>query len=318
MNSRKSALAAAAAVCMAVAMVAPASASSYPDKSVDMIVSFPAGGMTDTVSRVLASEMSKSLGQSVVVINRGGAGGTIGTASIARLPHDGYSIGAIADAALTTLPHIQKVPYTLDSFEYICRIYAVPVLMVVRPDSSFNSLADVVKYAKAHPDQLNFATVGPGTLPHLAALDLMKQAHISMTHIPYKGEGQAVIDLLGKHVDVYFGTSAVAAAHHLKQLAVASDTRLKEAPSTPTFTELGYKVTWSIMGGLIAPKGLDPNARTMLGKACADGVNSRHYLSTLKTLEAAPAYLTGAQFKKVMVEEYSKSHVLLKDAVRAK
>jgi len=106
----------------------------------------------------------------------------------------------------------------------------------------------------------------------------------------------------------------VAAAHHLKQLAVASAARLKEAPATPTFSELGYKVTWSIMGGLIAPKGLAPAAKTVLGKACADGVNSAHYLSTLKTLEAAPAYLPGDQFKKVMVEEYSKSHILLKDA----
>ncbi|WP_158215179.1 tripartite tricarboxylate transporter substrate binding protein [Candidimonas nitroreducens] len=312
MSLRKSAYAAAAAGMATAIMAASAAAASYPAKSVDMIVSFPAGGMTDTVSRVLATEMSKSLGQPIVVVNRGGAGGTIGTASIARMAPDGYTIGAIADAALTTLPHLHKVPYTLNSFEYICRIYAVPVLMVVRPDSPFNSLADVVKYAKAHPGQLNFATVGPGTLPHLAALDFMKQAHISMTHIPYKGEGQAVIDLLGKHVDVYFGTSAVAAAHHLKQLAVASASRLKEAPSTPTFTELGYKVTWSIMGGLIAPKGLDSKAQAVLGKACAAGVNSPHYLSTLKSLQAAPAYLSGEQFKKVMKEEYSKSHGLLK------
>lgn len=278
-----------------------------------MIVSFPAGGMTDTVTRVLANEMSKSLGQPIVIMNRGGAGGTIGTAAIAHSPTDGYTLGSIADAALTTLPHIQKVPYTLDSFEYLCRIYAVPVLMVVSPDSPFNSLQDLIRYAKAHPGQLNFATVGPGTLPHLAALDFMKQAHISMTHIPYKGEGQAVIDLLGKHVDVYFGTSAVATAHHLKQLAVAADARLKEAPATPTFAEQGYKVVWSIMGGLIAPKGMNSAAEAALGKACESGVNSPHYLATLKTMEAAPAYLSGDAFKKLMAQEYSKSRVLLKD-----
>ena len=312
MNMRKPAFVAAMA-CMAVAAATPALGQPYPSRPIDMIVSFPAGGMTDTVSRVLANEMSKTLGQPIVIMNRGGAGGTIGTAAIAHSSNDGYTIGSIADAALTTLPHLQKVPYTLKSFDYVCRIFSVPVLMVVRPDSPFNSLQDLIQYAKAHPGQLNFATVGPGTLPHLAALDFMKQAGISMTHIPYKGEGQAVIDLLGKHVDVYFGTSAVASAHHLKQLAVAADSRATEAPGTPTFTELGYKVVWSIMGGLIAPKGLNPAAKTAIESACADGMKTPHYLATLKTLQAGPEYLSGDDFRKLMVAEYAKSKVLLKN-----
>lgn len=302
-----------AATCVAIAAAAPVMGKSYPSKPIEMIVSFPAGGMTDTVSRVLADEMSKTLGQTIVIINRGGAGGIIGVGAIARSPNDGYTIGSIADAALTTLPNIQEVPYNLESFDYLCRTFSVPVLMVVNPSSRFDSLQELIVYAKEHPDKLNFATVGPGSLPHLAALDFLKKAGVSMGHVPYKGEGQAVIDLLGDRVDVYFGTSAAASKHNLKQLAIANNTRTTEAPDTPTFTELGYDVVWSIMGGLIAPKGINPAAAAAVENACVEGMKTPRYLSVLKTMQAGPEHLSSDDFKKTIVAANAKSKVLLKD-----
>lgn len=291
-----------------------ATAQDFPHQPVNLIVNFPPAGLTDLLGRSLAQAMGDTLKQPVVVQNRGGAGGAIGVSAVAAAPRNGYTIGFIAVAALTTLPQMREVNYRIDSLDYICRTFDVPVYLLVAPDSPFRTAKALVDYAKAHPGKLNYATVGPGSLPHLAALDFAGKAQVDMAHIPYQGEAPAVTALLGKQVEVYFGTSAVASRHQLRRLAVAADKRVATSPSTPTLQELGYPVIRSISGGIIAPQDTDPAARDALASACAQAVRMPQYQSTLASLDVQGAYATGAVFKADVLAESARNRLVLRDA----
>jgi tripartite-type tricarboxylate transporter receptor subunit TctC len=291
-----------------------AAAQAFPTQPVNLVVNFPPGGLTDLMGRSLAQAMGEILKQPVVVQNKGGAGGAIGVSSIAMAPKNGYTTGFVAVAALTTLPQMRDVNYRIDSLDYVCRTFDEPVYLLVAPSSPFRSAKALIDYAKAHPNKLNYATVGPGSLPHLAAVDFATKAQIDMAHIPYQGEAPAVTALLGKQVEVYFGTSAVAATHQLRRLAVAAEQRVASSPTTPTLSELGYPVIRSISGGIIAPEGIDPAIRATLEAACAQAVKSPQYLATLKTLEVHGAYAPGADFKAGVLAEAARNRLVLRDA----
>ena len=293
---------------------AGASAQSWPSQPITMIVSFPPGGATDLVGRQLASEMSKVLNQSVVVANRAGAAGTIGSAAIANAPGNGYTFGFVVSAALTVVPHLQKVPYQLDSFQYLCRTFDIPVYALVTADSRFKSMRELISYARANPGKLNYASVGIGSLPHMAGLDLERAAGIKMNHVPYKGEGPAVIDLLGKHVDLLFGTNAVASTHRLRRLAAASEKRAADLPDVPTLAEMGYNVSWSIVGGAIAPQGIDPVARSGLEKACATAAATPAFQQALVRMNVVPLYADGATYRDQLIRDIGRNRVLIKDS----
>lgn len=303
------------ALLLAAGTAAPfAAAQEYPTQPVTLIVNFPPGGITDLAARALANAMSAELKQNVVVQNKGGAGGAIGLAAIAAAPKNGYTVGFSPAAALTTLPQIRTVPYRIDSVDYICRAFDEPVYMLVTPQSRFKTAKALVDFAKANPEKVDFATVGAGSLPHLAALDFANAAGVKMTHIPYQGEGPAVTDLLGGHVDVYFGTSAVATAQNLRRLAVAAPKRVPASPDTPTLTELGYPVVRSIMGGLIAPSGIDQATRRTLENACAAASRTPQYRGTMEQLKVAWAYSEGAEFKSLILAESARNRLVLREA----
>lgn len=296
-----------------LALVLPimAAAQEAPGRPVTMIVNFPPGGLADLIGRGLAAGMAQGLGVPVVVQNRGGAGGTIGVAALAAAPNDGSTIGFVATASLTTLPHMRAVPYRTEALGYVCRTFDVPVYMLVAPGSRFATAASLVEAARARPGTLNFATVGPGSLPHLAALDWAGAAGISLTHVPYQGEAAAVVDLLAGRVEVYFGTSAVASVHQLRRLGVASAARLMESPTTPTLTELGYPVVWSILGGVIAPPGMDPMVRQALEGACAQAAEMPEYRALLQRLQVGWAYSDAAEFRRLVLAESVRNRGIL-------
>ncbi len=304
--------AALAIAALAMAGPLPAAAQAFPAQPITLMVNFPPAGMTDLAGRALAAAMSQNLKQTVIVQNKPGAGGAIGAAAVAAAPRDGYSVGFIAAAALTTLPQMRAVPYRVDSLDYICRTFDAPVYMLVAPESKFKSAKALIDFAKANPGKINYATVGPGSLPHLAALDFAANAGIQLAHIPYQGESPAVNDLLGGHVDLYFGTSAVATTHNLRRLGVAATKRLEESPGTPTLTELGYPVVWSVMGGVIAPTGIEPQVRAVLESACADAVKTTQYRTALSQLKVAWAYSDGAEFKSLVLADSARNRLILK------
>jgi tripartite-type tricarboxylate transporter receptor subunit TctC len=291
-----------------------ATAQTYPARPVNMIVNFPPGGATDLAGRALSAAMGQTLNQSIVIENRAGAGGTIGVGAISAAPRDGYHIGFIAIAALTTLPQIRKVSYQLDSVDYICQAFDLPVFMLTTQGSRFKSVRELVSYAKENPGKVNYATVGPGTLPHMAAMDFARKADVELTHIPFQGEAPAVTNLLGGHVDLYFGTNAVATTHNLRRLSIATDKRVPEALDTPTLSELGYPVSWSIKGGVILPVGVDARARQALEQVCKTAVAGPQYRSAMQQMKMNVAYASGEDFKSAVLAESGRNRVLLREA----
>lgn len=234
---------------MLAAMVFPASlpafAANYPVKAVRMIVPFPPGGPNDILGRVVAQKLSEQLGQQVVIDNRGGAGGIIGAELAARAVADGYTLlfGGTASLAINPGLH-RKLPYApLRDFAAVSLVGTAPSLLTVHPALPVKNVKDLIDLAKARPGQLNFVSAGIGTPPHLAGELFKNMTGVDMVHVPYKGGGPALTDLLAGQVGIYFsGISSVlpyVREGRLRGLAVTSAKRTAVMPDTPTIAESG-------------------------------------------------------------------------------
>lgn len=291
-------------------------AADYPDHAVTIVVPFSAGGTTDLVTRALAENMSKPLGTDVVVDNKVGAAGTIGTADVARARPDGYTVGMLPVGPLTTQTHLRHLPYRPDSFDYVCMVYSDPQALVVRKDSRFKTLKDFVDYAKAHPDKITFATTGPGTIPHLGMLQLENDAHIRLVHVPYKGEANILTAILGNHIDAMVAHPAFVAdnADSLRALAVMAPERMTQYPDLPTFKEEGYPVDAIVWGGLAVPKRTPQSAVEKLSSACKAATSSETFQGRLKNLKMPAKYMGHDEFSAFVKKEYELNGKLLKQA----
>lgn len=231
-----------------------AAAQGWPDKPVTFIVPFPAGGGTDAFGRPLAAELGKQLGKSIVIDNRGGAGGTLGAGIAARAAKDGYTffLGAVHHAIAPSV--YPSLTYNLQKdFEPIAVVAVVPQVVVVNPQRvTQTSLKDLIAFAKANPGKLNYASAGNGTSHHLAGELFKIVSGTQIDHIPYKGAGPALQDLVGGQVDLMFDGLGSSSSHikggRIKPLAVAAKTRAPSLPDVPTAAEAGidgYEVsTW--------------------------------------------------------------------------
>lgn len=258
----------------------------FPDKPVRIVVPFPPGGGTDLVVRALAAGMATELGQSVIIENKSGAGTVIGTDFVAKSPADGYTllVGTFAFAVNPSL--LAKLPFdTNKAFAPVVLISRSPNVLVVRADSPYKSVQDVVRAAQANPGKLTYASQGNGTSAHLAAELFNALAKINITHIPYKGASPALTDIVGGQVDLMFATSAGATplleSGRLRALAVTTPERSAAFPALPTMIEAGvpeYQATsWY---GLYAPAGTPSAAIDRLNLAAtkvaqADAFKSR-------------------------------------------
>lgn len=240
--------------------VAQAATPAYPVRPIRLVVPFAPGGSSDTITRLIAPHMAEQLGQQVVLDNRSGGNGALGTQIIARAAADGYTIGLAYIATLATNPAISgDVGYDpLQDFAAITQLTSSANVLALHPGVAAASIRELVALAKAKPGQLNYASGGIGTIGHLSAELLQQAAGIRLNHIAYKGSGQAVTDLLGGHVGIMFSGMAAVAAHaktgKLKLVAVTGKARMPIAPDIPTIAESGYPdfeaVGWF---GLIAP-----------------------------------------------------------------
>jgi len=233
----------------------------YPDKQITMVVPYAPAGSTDVMGRILAQTMSKNLGQSVVIDNTGGAGGTIGAARVVRAPADGYTIlfHNMAQAASPAL--YSKLPYDpVIDFAPIGMVNDVPMVLVARKDFPANTLQGLIDYIKANPGKLNFANAGVGSTSNLCEVLIKSTLAANWTSVSYKGTGPALNDLLAGQVDVICDQPASTLQHikggNLKALAVATKDRISSLPQTPTFNQSGmpgFQLT--VWHGLYAPKG---------------------------------------------------------------
>ena len=231
---------------LATALSAGAGAqAAYPSKTVVMVVPTAAGGTTDLSARMLAQALTPVLGQSVVVDNKGGGNGNIAASIVKRADADGYTLFMQYSGYHVISPHVTKqTQWAQSDFQPVANVISAPQIIVVRNDLPVKTLADLVAYAKANPGKLNYASSGNGSLQHVTGAMLEQQGGIKMVHVPYKGTGPALQDLLGGQVDLTFGTAPPFMPHiasgKLRVLAVTGKQRLPSLPDVPTTAEAGY------------------------------------------------------------------------------
>ena len=262
MRRRRLALAALAAPLGAGAWPAWAQGDGYPSRPLRIVVPLATGGSADAMCRLMANSLTKVLGQAVVVENKPGAGGVTGLGEVVRAKPDGYTLGYSLAGALTVSPHIVKgMPFDpLKALAPLTQLVAVPELIVVNPRLGVRTLPELQAYAKTHPGKLNFASAGNGTIPHLGGELLNREAGISMVHVPYRGSGPALNDLLAGQVDLMVSDVTLVRSHivdkRLIALAVAGSDRLEELPAVPTTAQAGFPgLRVSNWHGVVAPAG---------------------------------------------------------------
>lgn len=249
------------ALTLGTLLAAPAFAQSFPTKPMTIVVPASPGGAIDLSARLIGQKMTEAWGQPVVVDNKAGATGIIGTEFVAKSAPDGHVLALVASSHAINPSMFKKLPFdTLKSFEPVVQTHTVPLVLVVAPDSPFKTVKDVITWAKANPGQLSFASSGNGGAPHFSGELFQSMAGLQMQHIPYKGSTLAHPDLMSGRVSIMFDTLAATSAQikggKLRALAVTTSKRLPALPDVPTVAEAGlpgYETsTW---GGLLAPAG---------------------------------------------------------------
>ncbi|MBV8273504.1 MAG: tripartite tricarboxylate transporter substrate binding protein [Cupriavidus sp.] len=282
----------------------------YPTKPIRVVVAFTAGGTTDILAREVAQQMSRALGQSVVVENRPGAGGNIGTDFVGRSDPDGYTLLATSVGPVAINPTLYRKlkvnPQT--DLQAVAPIADVPNVLVVYPGLQVKSVQDLVAYAKAHPNGLNFGSTGVGTAAHLSGVLLNERAGVKTTHVPYKG-ADALNDLLAGRVQFMFATLPSVIAHirggQLRAIAVTSRKRSPALPDVPTMAEAGVpNLVTGAWFGLFAPKGTPPEIVARLNKTVTDALGQPEMRNKLSQQGAEAMNLSAEAFGKFVVAEY--------------
>ena len=287
----------AAAALLAACLVSQKAAAEYPERTVDMVIPYAAGGGIDLLLRALAEGYSTHLKQPFVVSNRTGAGGAIGVAYVARSAPDGYTLLFVPALVHSVLPLMQSnVGYSEKSFEPICQTFENQMALIVRPDSPFKSVRDIVEAARAKPDGLPYASTAVGTITHLAAAALADAAKVKLNHVPFRGDGDLMGQLIGGHVDFASVTlaSAAAAGPAVRVIGIFADTRNPTQPDAPTVKEQGYDVAPTSFGGLFAPSGTPPDVISKLAAGCRFAVQQQGYADLAKRLHQGTRYYADA------------------------
>lgn len=270
-------------------------AQNYPSKPIRLVVPFPAGGPTDIVGRPLAMLLGENLKQQVVIDNRGGAGGSIGADLVAKSTPDGYTLlmGTVGTNAINGSLYKQLSYDTIKDFTPIALVASAPIVIVVNPSTSINSLADLVKEAKAKPESIGFGSAGNGTPGHLTGALFETTAKIKLKHIPYKGSAPAMTDLIGGQIPVMFDPIQTAIPHinsgRVRPLAVTSKSRSPLLPNVPTVSELGYPefestAWWAVFGPAKLPSAVTDKLRAETEKVAS----SKAYKDRLGNLGVLP------------------------------
>jgi tripartite-type tricarboxylate transporter receptor subunit TctC len=300
---------------------AAAQAQSYPNKPIKMVIPYAVGGSTDQTGRLLAKSLSERLGQPIVVENRAGAGGTVGHDFVAKSPADGYTLLFSAAGPLTVTPHTYpKLSYDpVNGFDLITLVATQPLLLVVKPDLKAKSVPDLIAQAKGAPGNLSYGSFGNGSAAHLAGEHFKSLTNVNMVHVPYKGSGPALVDLVGGQIDLMFDVFSTAAplvkGGKLRALAITAPERSPQFPDVPTMQQAGVTGfeagTWF---GVLAPAG---TPQPVIDRISAE-VNAALGEPALRdTLAAQGATVRGgapADFRKYFTSEFTKWGKIVKSA----
>jgi len=305
----------------ACALSLSAKAEIFPEKPIHIIVPYAAGGTTDMLARVVGKHMSETLGQSVIVQNRPGANGMLGSSIVAKAAPDGYTLGIATPGNHAANASLYKeVPYdTIKDFTAISHAVNSPMILVAHPNLGVKTVNELIAKAKAAPNAIAYASGGTGSSMHLAMAQFTKMAAIEMTHIPYKGSGNSYVDLLAGRVSVLIDISPQALPRirsgELIALGVASKQRLPELPDVPTIAETGidgYSAgSWY---GFVGPAGISRDRLTTLNQAINSALKSSSIEMQLKGAGLQIVASTPDAFQKFIEEEVKKSAEIILDA----
>lgn len=309
------------AIFLATGMLsAPQAWAAFPDRPLRIVVPFTPGGGTDIVARQLAKGLTDELGQSVVVENRPGGSTIIGTENVAKSPADGYTL-LMSTFAHAVNPAIhKKLPYDTDkAFAPVAMIGKSPNVLVVSPKSRFKSVQDILTYARANPGKLTFGSYGNGTSAHLAGELFKSLGKIDILHVPYKGAGPGINDLMGGQIDMIFSTSASVSGHvksgQLRALAVTTKERSPAYPGVPTVAESGepgyFVDSWY---GVFVPEGTPKEVIDQLNKAIKKASNEPDFQKALELEGLVAAVGTPAGLGEYVKQEESRWTKIIKDA----
>ncbi len=292
---------------------------SWPTKPVRIIVPFPAGGSNDMLARYFGDKLTERLGQQSVIDNRGGANGIIGTEMAANAPADGYTL-LMVSTSFTMNAALRKLPYDVEkSFDPISMFGTSPNAIVVHPGAGLNSLKEIVSRARASPGSLLYASSGVGGFNHFGGELFKKMAGIDLVHVPYKGGGPAMIDVIAGQIPMMFSSLTQVLPHvrttKLKLLVIGADQRSAVVPEIPTFAEAGYPgYEVSVWWGISAPAGVPKGIGQKLLKAFSSIVTDPTTRKRLDAEAAEPRNATPDEFRKIIRDEVIKWQAVAKTA----
>ncbi|KAA0011989.1 tripartite tricarboxylate transporter substrate binding protein [Billgrantia pellis] len=280
--------------------VAATASADWPEKPLELIVAYSAGGGTDVTARVLQPLLEKELGQSVVVVNRPGAGGEVGHAALASAEPDGYTIGIVNLPPMLTIPITRDASFNVDDIIPVAGLVQDPSAISVPSSSPFQTLDELVAFAKENPGAVTVGTTGVGTDDHLAVRYLAKEADITLTHVPFAGAGPARTALLGSHVSaaaLNLGEAMPAAEEGKVRILAQFGTESSElAPEVPTALSLGFDVAMLSQRGLGLPAGVDPAIVARLSEAVANVANDEAFITRNHELYTEVSYMSADDF----------------------
>jgi tripartite-type tricarboxylate transporter receptor subunit TctC len=285
------------------------SAQSYPTKPINVLVGFAPGGTMDISTRVLASKAEKFLGQPFIISNNGGGGGSVALGIVAKERPDGYYLAGCTSTGLIRIPQFRPVPYKLEDFVPIMHFGAPQTGLVVKADSPWKTLKELVEYAKKNPGKVSYSSTGVGSPMHLAMEYVAKQEGIQWTHVPYPGSTPALTALMGGHVTAQSGSTEwipQVKAGEVRLLATHGEKRMKIFPDVPTFRELGYDFINETVFMAAAPKGTPSPIVKKLEEALHKAMDDPEFIQTMERMEIEITYRNSEDTKKYLEEAYAR------------
>jgi len=281
----------------------------FPSRPIEIIVPTPPGGGTDITARLLAELVEPMLGQKVVVVNKGGAGGALGMTAVVQAKPDGYTLGGLWNAPLTMTPHSQTVPYSLQDYVAISLADTAPALLCTKPDFPANTGKEFIEVIRANPNKYTYGNDGVVGMLHLSTERIFSRLGIKARPVPFGGAGETLKNFLGGHVDIYAGSIPPIVPHvksgAAKCLLLTSKEKSAAVPQAASLTELGIPETATYLWhGIVGPKGIPPDRIAILEKAFAQAAKSAKFRQLMEAKGVTVEGSGAAEFRKLIDTEY--------------